>query len=145
MADRRAVDELTIEELEQILLIKRRQARQESLRRLAGQGRLAGQSPLLAEGPKPLPSAAGGRFHSPNVQPWSGGSSAPSKGGRLRDRLLLGLEITALVGLIAVFDCRRFGWSRVVSTGNEAVIVAADVLEYLIDDPATATDCSGGR
>ena len=40
-----------------------------------------------------------------------------------------------VIGLLA--DCRRFGWSRVVSTGNEAVIVAADVLEYLIDDPAT--------
>ena len=40
-----------------------------------------------------------------------------------------------VIGLLA--DCRRFGWSRVVSTGNEAVIVAGDVLEYLIDDPAT--------
>ena len=40
-----------------------------------------------------------------------------------------------VIGLLA--DCRRFGWSRVVSTGNEAVIVAADILEYLIDDPAT--------
>ena len=40
-----------------------------------------------------------------------------------------------VIGLLA--DCRRFGFSRVVSTGNEAVIVAADVLEYLIDDPAT--------
>jgi acyl-CoA synthetase (NDP forming) len=40
-----------------------------------------------------------------------------------------------VIGLLA--DCRRFGWSRVISTGNEAVIVAADFLEYLIDDPAT--------
>jgi acyl-CoA synthetase (NDP forming) len=40
-----------------------------------------------------------------------------------------------VIGLLA--DCRRFGWSRVVSTGNEAVIAAADVLEYLVDDPAT--------
>jgi acyl-CoA synthetase (NDP forming) len=40
-----------------------------------------------------------------------------------------------VIGLLA--DCRRFGWSRVISTGNEAVIVAADVLDYLIDDPAT--------
>jgi acetate---CoA ligase (ADP-forming) len=40
-----------------------------------------------------------------------------------------------VIGLLA--DCRRFGWSRVVSTGNEAVVVAADVLEYLIDDPDT--------
>jgi sortase A len=104
MADRRAVDELTLEELEQLLLIKRRQARQESLRRLAGQGRLAGQSPLLAEAPeapKPLPST-GSRFHSPNVQPWSSAPPVPGKGSRLRDRLLLGLEVLALVGLVAV-------------------------------------------
>jgi acyl-CoA synthetase (NDP forming) len=40
-----------------------------------------------------------------------------------------------VIGLLA--DCRRFGFSRVVSTGNEAVIVAADVLEYLVEDPAT--------
>jgi acyl-CoA synthetase (NDP forming) len=40
-----------------------------------------------------------------------------------------------VIGLLA--DCRRFGWSRVISTGNEAVVVAADALEYLVDDPAT--------
>ena len=40
-----------------------------------------------------------------------------------------------VIGLLA--DCRRFGFSRVVSTGNEAVIVATDVLEYLVEDPAT--------
>jgi acyl-CoA synthetase (NDP forming) len=40
-----------------------------------------------------------------------------------------------VIGLLA--DCRRFGFARVISTGNEAVIVAADALEYMIDDPAT--------
>ena len=40
-----------------------------------------------------------------------------------------------VIGLLA--DCRRFGFSHVVSTGNEAVLVAADFLEYLIDDPLT--------
>jgi acetate---CoA ligase (ADP-forming) len=39
------------------------------------------------------------------------------------------------IGLLA--DCRRFGWSHVVSSGNEAVLAAVDFLEYLIDDPAT--------
>ena len=41
-----------------------------------------------------------------------------------------------VIGLLA--DCRRFGWSHVVSTGNEAVLVATDFLEYLVDDPATS-------
>src|ERR1700730_13572504 len=34
-------------------------------------------------------------------------------------------------------DIRRFGFSHVVSSGNEAVLTAADYLEYLIDDPKT--------
>ena len=39
------------------------------------------------------------------------------------------------IGLLA--DCRRFGWSHVISSGNEAVVPAVDYLEYLIDDPVT--------
>lgn len=39
------------------------------------------------------------------------------------------------IGMLA--DCRRFGWSHVISSGNEAVVVAADFLDYLVDDPAT--------
>lgn len=38
-------------------------------------------------------------------------------------------------GMLA--DLRRFGFSLVVSAGNEAVVGAAAYLEYLIDDPAT--------
>jgi acetate---CoA ligase (ADP-forming) len=34
-------------------------------------------------------------------------------------------------------DVRRFGFSHVVSSGNEAVLAAADYLEYLVDDPLT--------
>jgi acyl-CoA synthetase (NDP forming) len=34
-------------------------------------------------------------------------------------------------------DIRRFGFSHVVSSGNEAVLAAADYLEYLTDDPDT--------
>jgi acetate---CoA ligase (ADP-forming) len=34
-------------------------------------------------------------------------------------------------------DVRRFGFSHVVSSGNEAVTAAADHLEYLVDDPHT--------
>ncbi len=38
-------------------------------------------------------------------------------------------------GMLA--DLRRFGFSLVASTGNEAVTTTADYLEYLIDDDAT--------
>jgi acyl-CoA synthetase (NDP forming) len=40
------------------------------------------------------------------------------------------------VGLVT--DTRRFGFSHIVSSGNEAALVAADYLEYLIEDPHTA-------
>lgn len=36
-------------------------------------------------------------------------------------------------------DVSRFGYSHIVSSGNEAVLTAADFLEFLIDDPNTAT------
>jgi acetate---CoA ligase (ADP-forming) len=39
------------------------------------------------------------------------------------------------IGLLT--DCRRFGWSQVISSGNEAVVAAVDFLEYLIDDADT--------
>jgi acyl-CoA synthetase (NDP forming) len=35
-------------------------------------------------------------------------------------------------------DLSRFGFSHIVSCGNEAVLEAADFLEYLVDDPHTA-------
>src|SRR5215813_7811351 len=40
-----------------------------------------------------------------------------------------------MISLLA--DCRRFGWSQAISSGNEAVLKAVDFLDYLIDDPAT--------
>ena len=49
MSDRRTVDELTIEELEQILIVKRRQARAERMRRLREIGRLPADAALPHE------------------------------------------------------------------------------------------------
>ena len=60
----------------------------------------------------------------------------------LRDPALLAGDVGLIsqsgsicIGLTS--DCRRFGWSHVISSGNEAVLAAVDFLEYLIDDPAT--------
>ncbi len=39
------------------------------------------------------------------------------------------------IGMIA--DVRRFGFSQIISSGNEAVVTAAAYLERLIDDPLT--------
>jgi sortase A len=145
MADRRTVEQLTIEELEQILLIKRREARQDRLRQLAAEGRLADRSPLLAE-ETPLPqlpkhtSPASGLFQSPNLRSLSDAPSAephadksPRRKRRwIRDRLLLAVEILALIGLVTVlissYDTLR--------TLNTEVAVAH---EAQISPPAAAT------
>ena len=55
MRDKRPVDELSIEELEIILSIKKREARQERLRRFSGQGRVVGASPEDDQQPVPPP------------------------------------------------------------------------------------------
>ena len=39
------------------------------------------------------------------------------------------------VGLVT--DTRRFGFSHIVSSGNEAAVNAAEFLEYLVEDPET--------
>lgn len=39
------------------------------------------------------------------------------------------------IGLVA--DVRRFGYSHVISSGNESVLVMADYIEALVDDPNT--------
>lgn len=115
MADRRTIDQLSIEELEQLLFIKRREARQGRLRQLAAEGRLADQSPLLADELPPAhnqrsSAAVVGRFQSPNLRPLSDSASArsgkvgapPGKLRRIRDRLLLGVEVLAFFGLVGV-------------------------------------------
>jgi len=115
MADRRTVDELSVEELEQLLMIKKRQARQERVRRLAAQGRLVPGQPMPAEQEPwlpertaesaddaassrraatvaPLLDRAGRRARRPWQVNWRS----------LREVALLVLEVGALVGLIAV-------------------------------------------
>ncbi len=49
MSDRRTVDELTIEELEQLLIVRRRELRTERMRRLREIGRLPTDAALPHE------------------------------------------------------------------------------------------------
>lgn len=133
MTDRRTIDDLSVEELEQILLVKRREARHNRLRQLAAEGRLADRSPLLAEETPSLsrspksPWPAAGRFQSTNVRPLSDADSNGSAGGRkrsklsqVRDRLLLMVEVAALMGLVFVL-ISSYGTLRTLNT--EAAIV----------------------
>jgi sortase A len=120
MSDRRSVDELTIEELEQLLLVKRREARAERMRRLQEIGRLPSEAALphedlstFSQGPaetSPTPEDTGLRRRAFSVEPLGGRSRKKkvrerrqrTRGGRLRDRMLLVLEIGALLGLVAI-------------------------------------------
>lgn len=112
MADRRTVDELSIEELEEILLLKRRQARQERLRRLAEVGRVADDLPLPLEKHTwhlPVKRKAHSRFRSVEVAEGTGEKEKlrmepkqKSPLARWRDRILLILEVASLAGLMLI-------------------------------------------
>ncbi|MGQ9586081.1 MAG: sortase [Anaerolineae bacterium] len=99
MRDRRTVDELTIEELEEILVLKRMEARTAQRRRLAESGRL-----LASEGEPAAPPAreAGKRFLPPrDISPRPQKTERRNL-ARIRDTFLLILEILALAGLLIV-------------------------------------------
>ncbi|HET7090006.1 MAG TPA: class D sortase [Anaerolineae bacterium] len=110
MPDRRSVDDLSIEELEQILAIRKRQAREATLRRLQGEGRIVDgefanevlSRPATSAGEAPA-DPIGSRYRTaeiaspsetrrPRVFPWRA----------VRDRFLLLIEIGALIGLVLV-------------------------------------------
>jgi sortase A len=121
MTDRRTVDDLSIEEIEQILVMKRRDLRCERLRRLARAGRVVDDPPppkceaasviretTVTEGP----AKSASRFWSfeyetaqdvNNVRERSPGKDrAARRPSAWRDRVLLGLEVVALIGLVAI-------------------------------------------
>ncbi len=116
--DRRSVDELSIEELEEILRIRKAQARLERLRRARGplepRDPLAPERPEAGPEPPPLPDehlryadqGASAGFRARPVD-----EERPRRRARpprqihwawVRDQVLLILEVLALVGLVAV-------------------------------------------
>ncbi len=118
MRDRRSVDELSIEELEEILRIRKAQARLERLRK--ARGPLVPRDPLAPERPEaeveppPIPddhlryadegASAGFRARPVDEEPARRRprSAWRIRWGWVRDQVLLILEILALVGLVAV-------------------------------------------
>jgi sortase A len=120
MPDRRTVDELTIEELEQLLIVKRRGARAERMRRLREIGRLPNEAALPHEDLAAIGVGATAESMPLELQPSRQRAfdleplrdkqkrrkrrerPVPSRLARLRDRFLLVLEIAALLGLVIV-------------------------------------------
>jgi len=118
MTDRRVVDELTIEELEQILYIKRREARLARLRKrpTPGSARPPRQNPLPTHkvqlpSTQPAEPATKGHFapvqaaRAVGAEPVGAATQQTGKATlwrRLGDRLLLLVELAALIGLLLV-------------------------------------------
>jgi len=100
MKDRRTVDELSIDELEQILRIRKREARAERLRHLAETGRRPPASEALDTDHETGLDTPGG----PGIEYESFLQNDPHEGRprSLRDRLLLGIEVAAVIGLVAL-------------------------------------------
>jgi sortase A len=107
---RQDLDKVSVIELEQLLHIKRRQARQERFIRLYGQGE-SSQAALLSEEVPVAPTAQPAGSSSP-VQPGTASQAGlshiaitpapPSRGKKVRDLILLAVEVGAIVGLIVV-------------------------------------------
>ncbi len=97
MRDRRSVEDLSIEELEQILRLKKREQRQERLERYERQGRRRGDVPLPGDEPAPEPEMPQGIAH---TSLFSNGTD--DKQRKNRDRLLVGIEVAAAIGLVAI-------------------------------------------
>ena len=111
MRDRRCVEDLTVKELEEVLLTRRREARLARMRRMRSSGRL-GSAVLVQDLEEPDPASAHGPISSGGGV-WSaalagepgmvqGQGESGSGSGLWRDRFLLLIESAALVGLIAV-------------------------------------------
>ncbi len=113
MPDRRPVDELSIEELEEILVIRKREAREARLKRLRAEGRVldvpdaASASPDQPSAPQGEAAALARRskfseiYEDEEVKRRFGPS--PQTVRRWRDRFLLLVEIGAVIGLILIF------------------------------------------
>ncbi|HEY83769.1 MAG TPA: class E sortase [Chloroflexi bacterium] len=104
------LNKLSVEELEQILRIKQREARQERFLRLSSEG--ASTNMALLGGNDASPPASVATATASNAALMNGPQFFPLKAGRaaasppenrsLRDKVLLAFEVGAVVGLVAV-------------------------------------------
>lgn len=106
---KRSAEELSVEELERLLLLKKREERAQRLRRLASEGRVVQPTEPSASAAPPArlaasyPQTAGMEPGAPHPQ------AKPEQPGarrldakRLRDQLLLAVEVLALIGLVVI-------------------------------------------
>lgn len=127
MRDRRYVQDLTIEELEEELLIRRREERMARLQRM---GKRAKEKAIVVDKDKPSVASTpddDGHWGSIEVDDQASPASQaiPQKASKgWRDRVLLAVEITALVGLIAVVISLAFSVRNLNKDWNEAQLAS---------------------
>src|SRR5437016_2769204 len=103
MPDRRVVDDLTIEELEQVLRIRKRQARLDRLRRLEHIGRKrAGESPVENSVRLSEEDQESGITYESFLREDKPSRRITWKDRSLRDKLLLAVEMGAALTLFGV-------------------------------------------
>jgi len=100
MARRKAPDQLSVEELRRLLVEKRRGARKERLEHYRRTGRVVLIAPDLPDLDTPLSAAV---VDTAETQESTPEQPQVSPRRKFMDRLLLGVEVLAVVGLIAVF------------------------------------------
>lgn len=136
MFRRRSVEELSVEELEKALLLKRRQSRLERFQRLSRRGHsvneaLIGDEADLAKSvPVALqPSAPGKPLPVSTPRPEQAKPLPPpkvkSRSKKTMDMVLLSLEVVALVGLVAVLVASYFNLKELnseVSIAQQSVV-----------------------
>jgi sortase A len=125
MLGKRKPEELSVAELEKLLLVKRRESRLERFNRLAGEGRsttevllseemVIAAPPAFSEPDKPALPVTG--FQPATIQPLrrfgrnkiNNQSQKRGRSKKIRDALLLSLEVVALTGLVAVLVASYF-------------------------------------
>lgn len=120
MARRKAPEELSVEELRRLLVEKRRGARKERLEHFRRTGRVVSVAPDLSEFDSQAHQSA------PIVDTAETSESAPelvpaNPRRKIMDRILLGVEIMAVVGLIAVL-LNGLGLLRTLNTEVAAAL-----------------------
>jgi hypothetical protein len=106
MTDRRPIDQVSTEELERVLAIRKRKERAQRLRRLAVQGRIASGDPLAPQPPEQSgglptldsPGQPTGRYHSIEI----GDEEEPQEEERPRRGLAWGWMFNKVLLLVEV-------------------------------------------
>lgn len=104
---KRSAEELSVEELERLLILKKREERAQRLRRLASEGRVVQPVEPVVPPIQP-PVRAEASVSGPATPPAQEQAKPESRAGRrldmrrLREHLLLAVEVLALIGLIVI-------------------------------------------